>query len=206
MQLDLLVDGGWQHLDLAARGRGSIGKAIYGADQSVRRLLVGGKARNGAFSVAPSRGAPRTPRRRRARASGSRKSSACARRSSKALVTRHEPTCISVARCARIIIWSLALSLPTPLAFLTPLCWVPLKTPHFASSHPPAAGARSDQPRISPYRWVSCPGSPDPGAASLHRPAGPAAQHYVQNEQTGGTEAGQRWIDRASGRRSAEKH
>ena len=60
MQLDLLVDGGWQHLDLAARGRGSIGKAIYGADQSVRRLLVGGKARNGAFSVAPSRGAPRT--------------------------------------------------------------------------------------------------------------------------------------------------
>ena len=37
MQLDLLVDGGWQHLDLAARGRGSIGKAIYGAD----RLVVG---------------------------------------------------------------------------------------------------------------------------------------------------------------------
>ena len=68
MQLDLLVDGGWQHLDLAARGRGSIGKAIYGADQSVRRLLVGGKARNGAFSVAPSRGAPK------ARASPSRRS------------------------------------------------------------------------------------------------------------------------------------
>ena len=34
MQLDLLVDGGWQHLDLAARGRGSIGKAIYGAVRS----------------------------------------------------------------------------------------------------------------------------------------------------------------------------
>ena len=28
VQLDLLADGGWQHLDLAARGRGSIGKAI----------------------------------------------------------------------------------------------------------------------------------------------------------------------------------
>ena len=72
VQLDLLVDGGWQHLDLAARGRGSIGKARYGADQSVRRLLVGGKARNGAFSVAPSRGAPRTPRAWGARARGTR--------------------------------------------------------------------------------------------------------------------------------------
>ena len=73
MQLDLLVDGGWQHLDLAARGRGSIGKAIYGADQSVRRLLVGGKARNGAFSVAPSseakRGAPAAAPARPARSS-----------------------------------------------------------------------------------------------------------------------------------------
>jgi hypothetical protein len=96
------------------------------------------------------------------------------------LVTRHEPTCISVARCARIIIWSLALSLPTPLAFLAPLCWVPLKTPHFAPSRPPAAGARSGQPRISPYRWIPCPGPPDPGAASLHRPASPAARHYVR--------------------------
>ena len=66
---------------------------------------------------------------------------------------------------------------------------VQLKTPHFASSYPPAAGARSEQPRISPYRWIPCPGPPDPGAASLHRPAGPAARHYVQNEQTGGTEA-----------------
>ena len=56
VQLDLLVDGGWQHLDLAARGRGSIGKAIYGADQSVRRLLVGGKARTWAFSAAPAEG------------------------------------------------------------------------------------------------------------------------------------------------------
>ena len=56
VQLDLLVDGGWQHLDLAARGRGSIGKARYGADQSVRRLLVGRKTRNGVFSAAPAEG------------------------------------------------------------------------------------------------------------------------------------------------------
>ena len=53
MQLDLLVDGGWQHLDLVVRGRGSIGKARYGADRSVRRLLVGRKTRNGVFSAAP---------------------------------------------------------------------------------------------------------------------------------------------------------
>ena len=105
------------------------------------------------------------------------------------MVTWHEPTCISVAHCARIMFWSLALSLPTPLAFLTPLCWVPLKTPHFASSRPPAAGARSIQPRISGCRWIVGMGPPNPGAAGLHRPAGPAAQHYVQNEQTGGTEA-----------------
>jgi len=105
------------------------------------------------------------------------------------LVTRHEPRCISVARCARIIFCSLKLSLPTPFAFLAPFCWVQLKTPHFAPSHPPAAGARSSQPRISPYRWTPCPGPPDPDAPGLHRPAGPATQHYVQNEQTGGTEA-----------------
>ena len=29
VQLDLLVDGGWQHLDLVVQGRGSIGKARY---------------------------------------------------------------------------------------------------------------------------------------------------------------------------------
>ena len=56
VQLDLLVDGGWQHLDLVVRGRGSIGKARYGADRSVRRLLVGGKVRDGAFSAAPAEG------------------------------------------------------------------------------------------------------------------------------------------------------
>ena len=72
------------------------------------------------------------------------------------------------------------LSLSSFLAFLAPLCWVPLKTPHFAPSRPPAAGARSGQPRISPYRWIPCPGPPDPGAASLHRPASPAARHYVR--------------------------
>ena len=64
-----------------------------------------------------------------------------------------------------------------------------LKTPQFASSYPPAPGARSEQPRISGCRWIVGMGPPDPGASSLHRPAGPAARHYVQNEQTGGTEA-----------------
>ena len=63
-----------------------------------------------------------------------------------------------------------------------------LKTPQFAASYPPAAGARSQQPRSSPCRWIPCPGPPDPDAASPQRPAGPAARHYVQNEQTGGTE------------------
>ena len=50
MQLDLLVSGDWQHLDLVARGMGSIGKASYGAGRSVRWLLVGRKTRNRAFS------------------------------------------------------------------------------------------------------------------------------------------------------------
>jgi hypothetical protein len=67
---------------------------------------------------------------------------------------------------------------------------VQLKTPHFAASYPPAASARSQQPRSSPCRWIPCPGPPDPDAASPQRPAGPAARHYVQNEQTGGTEVG----------------
>ena len=72
-----------------------------------------------------------------------------------------------------------ALALPL-LGVLGALLPVQLKTPHFASSYPPAAGARSGQPRISPYRWIPCPGPPDPGAASLHRPASPAARHYVR--------------------------
>ena len=105
------------------------------------------------------------------------------------MVTRHEPTCISVARCARI-----NLLLPQALALLLlgvlgAHLLAQLKTPQFASSYPPAAGARSEQPRISGCRWIVGMGPPDPGASSLHRPAGPAARHYVQNEQTGGTEA-----------------
>ena len=56
MQLDLLVSGDWQHLDLVAWGMGSIGKASYEAGRSVRRLLVGRKTRNGAFSPAPGEG------------------------------------------------------------------------------------------------------------------------------------------------------
>jgi len=106
------------------------------------------------------------------------------------LVAWHEPTCISVARCARMIFCSLKLSLSTPLAFLAPICCVPKKMSYFAASYPPAASARSQQPRSSPCRWIPCPGPPDPDAASPQRPAGPAARHYVQNEQTGGTEVG----------------
>ena len=106
------------------------------------------------------------------------------------MVTGHEPTCISVARCARMIFCSLKLSLSTPLAFLAPICCVPKKMSCFAASYPPAASARSQQPRSSPCRWIPCPGPPDPDAASPQRPAGPAARHYVQNEQTGGTEVG----------------
>ena len=68
---------------------------------------------------------------------------------------------------------------------------VQLKTPHFAASYPPAASARSQQPRSSPCRWIPCPGPPDPDAASPQRPAGPAARHYVQNEQTGGDRGGE---------------
>ena len=79
--------------------------------------------------------------------------------------------------------------------------------PHVLPRHhlscPPAASARSGQPRISPCRWIPCPGPPDPGAASLHRPAGPAAQHYASKTSR---QAGQRWTDRAAGRRSAERH
>ena len=56
MQLDLLVSGDWQHLDLVAWGMGSIGKASYGAGRSVRRLLVGRKTRIGVFSAAPADG------------------------------------------------------------------------------------------------------------------------------------------------------
>ena len=89
------------------------------------------------------------------------------------MVTRHEPRCISVARCARIIFCSLKLSLPTPFAFLAPFCWVQLKTPHLAPSHPPAAGARSEQPRVSACRWVLCPGPPEKRASHLSRQVGP---------------------------------
>jgi hypothetical protein len=86
-----------------------------------------------------------------------------------------------------LLLLALALSL---LGVLGAHLLAQLKTPQFASSYPPAAGARSEQPRFSPCRWVPCPRLPDPGAASTHRPAGPAARHYVQNGQTGGTEVG----------------
>ena len=41
VQLDLLVGGGWKHLDLAVPCLLSIGNPRYGADRSVRWLLVG---------------------------------------------------------------------------------------------------------------------------------------------------------------------
>ena len=50
---------------------------------------------------------------------------------------------------------------------------VQLKTPHFAASYPPAAGARSQQPRSSPCRWIPCPGLPEKRASHLHRQVGP---------------------------------
>ena len=56
VQLDLLVCGCWQHLDLVAWGRGPIGKARNGAVRCVRRLLVGRKTRIAAFSAAPREG------------------------------------------------------------------------------------------------------------------------------------------------------
>ena len=50
---------------------------------------------------------------------------------------------------------------------------VQLKTPHFAASYPPAASARSDQPRSSPCRWIPCPGLPEKRASHLSRQVGP---------------------------------
>ena len=110
------------------------------------------------------------------------------RADSRSLATRNESACIDVPLRLRLSIYLILGHALLLLGVLGALLLVQLKTPHFASSYPPAAGARSSQPRISPCRWIPCPGPPDPGAASLHRPAGPAAQHYVQNEQTGGTE------------------
>jgi hypothetical protein len=50
---------------------------------------------------------------------------------------------------------------------------VQLKTPHFASSYPPAAGARSDHTHSSPYRSIPCPGQPEKRASHLSRQVGP---------------------------------
>ena len=59
------------------------------------------------------------------------------------------------------------------LGVLGALLLVQLKTPHFAPSHPPAAGARSEQPRVSACRWVLCPGPPEKRASHLSRQVGP---------------------------------
>ena len=56
VQLDLLVGGGWKHLDLAVPCLLSIGNPRYGAVRSVRRVLVGRKTRIGVFSAAPADG------------------------------------------------------------------------------------------------------------------------------------------------------
>ena len=90
------------------------------------------------------------------------------------MVTRHEQTCISVARCARIIFCSLTLSLSTCLAFLGPICWVQLKTPCLAPSHPAAASACSDQTHSSPCRSIPCPRRPETRANHLRRSVGHA--------------------------------
>ena len=59
------------------------------------------------------------------------------------------------------------------LGVLGALLLVQLKTPHFAPSHPPAAGARSEQPSVSACRWVLCPGPPEKRASHLSRQVGP---------------------------------
>ena len=120
------------------------------------------------------------------------------------MVTRHEPTCISVARCARMIFCSLKLSLSTPLAFLAPICCVPKKMSCLAPLYPPATSARSTHTHSLLCRSMACPEPPDPGVCHLVRPARPAAQHYGQKEQT--AQAGERWEDMAAGDGSAEKH
>ena len=65
-----------------------------------------------------------------------------------------------------------ALALPL-LGVLGALLPVQLKTPHFASSYPPAAGARSDHTHSSPYRSIPCPGQPEKRASHLSRQVGP---------------------------------
>ena len=50
---------------------------------------------------------------------------------------------------------------------------VQLETPHFATSYPTAAGARSEQPRVSPYRRAPCPRPPEKRASHLSRLVGP---------------------------------
>ena len=56
LQLDSLVVGGDQHLDLPPQGMGLVGKGRRGCERSVRRLLVGRKPRIGVFSAAPADG------------------------------------------------------------------------------------------------------------------------------------------------------
>ena len=106
------------------------------------------------------------------------------------MVTRHEPTCISVARCACISFCSFLLSLSPFLAFLAPICWRSCKRPnsrlptHQQPAHAPtspvarladgyhAPGCQKNVPATSLGRWVLVNCS------------------MVQYEQTGGTEVG----------------
>jgi hypothetical protein len=69
-----------------------------------------------------------------------------------------------------LLLLALALSL---LGVLGAHLLAQLKTPQFAASYPPAAGARSQQPRSSPCRWIPCPGLPEKRASHLHRQVGP---------------------------------
>ena len=68
----------------------------------------------------------------------------------------------------RFIFCSLTLSLSTCLAFLAPICWVQLKTPCLAPSHPPATSTRSTHTHNSPCQSIPCPRRPETRANHLH--------------------------------------
>ena len=95
------------------------------------------------------------------------------RADSRSLATRNESACIDVPLRLRLSIYLILGHALLLLGVLGALLLVQLKTPHFAPSHPPAAGARSEQPRVSACRWVLCPGPPEKRASHLSRQVGP---------------------------------
>jgi hypothetical protein len=74
----------------------------------------------------------------------------------------------------RFIFCSLTLSLSTCLALLAPICWVQLKTPCLAPSHPPPASACSDHTHSSTCQSIPCPRRPETHANHLRRSVGHA--------------------------------